>query len=155
MLLLGLLAWVYWEGEVPTPPGLAATAIQAPKGSEEGRRAVIQLALVKGPAAQAQLRRVVAEARDPAVLLIAIDALDAAHLWENFPVFCAAMDHAELGVRKAAYAIMRRTYYSGALPENLQYQADDSPAQRARVVRRLTEIYHEEVARAKDKTLPH
>lgn len=142
VVLLGVLIWMYLPGGGPGPATLSATILNAEPGSEEARKAMIQLAMKRGPQAATEIKKVIAGSQDPEVLTLAIGALSRAGTFNDMPVIYESLDHKDQRVRMAAYEVLKNQY-GGNFPNNLKYSVNDPPAKRAEVVKGLKEYWEE------------
>lgn len=137
VILIGVFIWTSGGGP-PEPSSLTSKAL---KGGTEADRAdaARQLAMLKGPKATVELRRLVTESQEGEVVVIALGGLEAIGDQESFPLFIKALDNPDKSVRIVAYKAVQKRF--NPLPEKLVYDVDAAPDKRAQVASKLQEIY--------------
>src|SRR5688500_9483093 len=126
LLLGGYLAWDYLVSASVTPASLAARALTASDQKERVEAARGLAMITQFHEASPHLRRVAKETKDPEVLIITLNALTALVDTGSLPIFFKSLENPEEEVRQTAVEGLLQ-FYSGSLPDNLEYEVDDPP----------------------------
>jgi len=138
LILVGLGLW-YLLDRPPTPAALAAKALSG-RDLQVRQRAVLQLSAIKGSEILPHLRRLVRESQDPEVVSTAIRSLTFWNDQESLPLYFEALNHSAGPVREAAFDAIVKYYGGSKLPENLDYDWNDPPETRQKVIDKLKEF---------------
>lgn len=138
--VLGGIVWLWGAASGPaTPTSLASQALTA-SDPKERINAAVELAMLKGPNASAQLRRVAQESKDPEVIVRAVASLPELSGLDNTKLCLTLLEHGDSAVREAALQAFRKV---AGIPFDveLSYDPADPDSQRAVAVRKLSERY--------------
>jgi len=139
LMAVAYFTWDFLSG----PPSVEGLAAQAVSGSDAKERlqAVTSLGLIKEKkVAIPALRRVVQDAKDPDVVVIALHNLIGFYDYDSLPVVFKALAHSDKKVREAANGGLVQ-YFGGKLPNNILYHVVDSPEHHAESISKLEEYY--------------
>jgi len=142
LILIGLGLWYYLD-RPPTPAALTQKALSG-RSLPERQRAVAQLIMVKGVDIRPFLRRLIAESQDPEILGTAINGMTPYRDLESMPLFIDDLNHSAGSVREAAYDAIVKYFGGEKLPEGIDYDWNDPPETREKVIGRLKDVLAEQ-----------
>jgi hypothetical protein len=145
LLALALIAAGYyaWESSgQPTPKNLGARALSA-GDSKDRLTAAVQLSMCTDPEAKVQIRRVVAQSKDPDVQVQALETLGQYSESVNSDLCLTLLDHPEKKVRAAAFQSLARIVGNPAefMEKEFGFHADDAQDKRGLASQKLQEKY--------------
>jgi len=136
LLVAIVLMNLNWE---PSAEALATRALTA-SDPETRKQAMVLLTMRKPQSSLVPLRRVLAESQDPEVLYAAISSLGPMLDAESRPLLLDDMNHSSEVVRWGAYLAVLRFYGGSKLPDGLDYDWNDPPETRQKVIDRLKQL---------------